>query len=77
MKVAVSISDEIFAELAELAKRLKTSRSEIFSRALREFIGHRALDRSAALMNDVVSEVGDEPDGFSVAAGRLVLSRSE
>ena len=77
MKVAVSIPDEIFVEAEALAKRLKTSRSEIFSRALGEFIGHHAPDRVTALMNDVVREVGDEPDAFGVAAARRVLKKSE
>ena len=77
MKVAVSIPDEIFAETEALAKRLKTSRSEIFSRALGEFIGHHSPDRVTELMNEVVREVGSEPDAFSVAASRRVLKKSE
>lgn len=77
MKVAVSISDQIFVEAEALAKRLKSSRSEIYSRALGEFIGHHAPDRVTDLMNDVVREVGPEADGFSVAAGRRVLKKTE
>ena len=77
MKVAVSIPDDIFAEAEALAKRLKTSRSDIFSRALGEFIGHHAPDRVTDLMNDVVREVGDEPDAFRLAASRRVLKNSE
>ena len=77
MKVAVSIPDDIFAEAETLAKRLKTSRSDIFSRALGEFIGHHAPDRVTELMNDVVREVGEEPDAFRVAASRRVLKNSE
>jgi metal-responsive CopG/Arc/MetJ family transcriptional regulator len=77
MKVAVSIPDDIFAEAEALAKRLKTSRSDIFSRALGEFIGHHAPDRVTDLMNDVVREVGEEPDAFRAAAGRRVLKNSE
>jgi metal-responsive CopG/Arc/MetJ family transcriptional regulator len=34
MKVAVSIPDDVFAEAEALAKRMKSSRSEIYSRAL-------------------------------------------
>ena len=77
MKVAVSIPDDIFAEAEALAKRLKTSRSDIFSRALGEFIGHHAPDRVTDLMNDVIREVGEEPDAFRVAASRRVLKNSE
>lgn len=77
MKVAVSISDEIFAEAEALAKRLKSSRSQIYSRALGEFIGHHAPDRVTDLMNDVVRDVGPEADGFNAAARRRVLKKTE
>jgi hypothetical protein len=77
MKVAVSIPDDVFAEAEALAKRLKSSRSEIYSRALGEFIGHHAPDRVTELMNDVVRDVAPEPDAFSVAAGRQVLKKTE
>ena len=77
MKVAVSIPDDVFAEAEALAKRLKASRSEIYSRALGEFIGTHAPDRVTELMNDVVRDVGPEPDVFSVAAGRQVLKKTE
>lgn len=77
VKVAVSIPDDVFAEAEALARRLKSSRSEIYSRALGEFIGHHAPDRVTDLMNDVVRDVGPEPDAFSVAAGRQVLKKTE
>jgi len=78
MKVAVSIPDDVFAEAEALAKRLKSSRSEIYSRALGEFIGTHAPDRVTERMNDVVRDVGIiEPDAFSVAAARKVLNTTE
>ena len=77
MKVAVSIPDDVFAEAEALAKRLKASRSEIYSRALGEFIGHHAPERVTDLMNEVVNEAGGEPDTFSVAAARRVMKKTE
>jgi len=77
MKVAVSIPDDVFAEAEALAKRLKSSRSEIYSRALGEFIGTHAPDRVTERMNDVVRDVAPEPDAFSVAAARQVLKKTE
>ena len=77
MKVAVSIPDEVFAEAEALAKRLKTSRSKIYSRALGEFIGHHAPQRVTDLMNEVVNDVGASPDAFSIAAARRVMKNSE
>ena len=77
MKVAVSIPDEVFAEAEALSKRLKTSRSEIYSRALGEFIGHHAPERVTNLMNQVICEIGIEPDDFGRAAARRALKKSE
>jgi metal-responsive CopG/Arc/MetJ family transcriptional regulator len=77
MKVAVSIPDEMFNEAELLAKRLNTSRSDLYSRALREFIGRRTPERVTQLMNDVVDAVGSEQDEFSGAASRRVLKRVE
>jgi len=38
MKAAVSIPDQVFAEAERLARRLKKSRSELYSHALREYV---------------------------------------
>jgi metal-responsive CopG/Arc/MetJ family transcriptional regulator len=76
-KVAVSIPDEVFAETESLAKQLKTSRSELYSRALGEFLGRHAPDRVTELMDRVVAAVGDKPDSFSKRAARRVLRRVE
>lgn len=77
MKVAVSIPDEVFAEADELATRLKTSRSEIYARALAAFVGEHSPDRVTQAINDVVDEVGAEPDEFARAAARRALHRVE
>jgi metal-responsive CopG/Arc/MetJ family transcriptional regulator len=76
MKVAVSIPNETLDEAKLLAKRLKTSRSDLYSRALREFIGRRAPERVTQAMNDAVDAAGSEPNDFSCAASRRVLSRA-
>jgi len=54
---------------------MKSSRSEIYSRALGEFIGHHAPDRVTDLMNEVVDVIGDGPDAFAVEAARRVLKK--
>jgi metal-responsive CopG/Arc/MetJ family transcriptional regulator len=77
MKVAVSIPDEVFSETEDLAKRLKASRSEIYSRALGEFLGRHAPDRVTAAMNDVIADVGEKSDAFNRRAARGVLRKVE
>jgi metal-responsive CopG/Arc/MetJ family transcriptional regulator len=77
MKVAVSIPDEVFAETESLAKQLKTSRSEIYSRALGEFLGRHAPDRVTEMMNQVIGSIGEKTDSFSKRAARRILKRVE
>ncbi|HEV8244991.1 MAG TPA: ribbon-helix-helix protein, CopG family [Polyangiaceae bacterium] len=46
MKTAISIPDELFERAEREAKRLRISRSELFARAVREFLG---LERDSAI----------------------------
>ena len=77
MKIAVSIPDQIFAEAEALARRFRTSRSELYSRALGLFIGLHAPDRVTAAMNAVIDDVGPEPDPVARETARRVLSKME
>jgi metal-responsive CopG/Arc/MetJ family transcriptional regulator len=77
MKTAVSIPDEIFEEAERLAEQLRTSRSRLYSQALREFVRRHAPDYVTESMNRVVDEVGSEQDDFSRAAARRVLKKVE
>ncbi|MDB6042449.1 MAG: hypothetical protein JWM63_1000 [Gammaproteobacteria bacterium] len=78
MKIAISIPDDIFNEAESLVQRLNTSRSELYSRALTEFVGHHAPERVTERMNQVVADVGaQEPDVFRAEAARRVFKRTE
>ncbi len=77
VKVAVSIPDDVFVEAESLAKELKTSRSEVYSRALAEFVRRHAPDRLTEALNQVIAAVEPEPDSFGQRAARRVLRRVE
>jgi len=77
MKTAVSIPDEVFEEAERLARRMKKSRSQLFSHALAEYVARHAPDHVTESMNKVCSEIGSEPDPFVSAASRRLLERSE
>ena len=77
MKVAVSIPDPVFNEAEQLARRLKTSRSEIYARALAAYVGVHAPDHVTIAMNEVVEAIGFERDEFAAAAARRVFDRVE
>ncbi|HET7177692.1 MAG TPA: hypothetical protein VFI63_03295 [Solirubrobacterales bacterium] len=77
MKTAVSIPDDVFEEAERLATDLRTSRSQLYSRALREYVARHAPDRLTEAMNKVVDEVGGETDEFNRRAARQVLEKVE
>ena len=76
MKTAVSVPDEVFAKAERLARRMKKSRSELFSNALAEYIARHAPDHVTETMNEVCAEIG-EADPFVAAASRRILENTE
>jgi metal-responsive CopG/Arc/MetJ family transcriptional regulator len=77
MKTTVSIPDDVFEEAERLAAELETSRSQLYSCALQEFVARHAPDRLTEAMNRVVAGVGTEVDEFSQRAARRVLEQVE
>jgi metal-responsive CopG/Arc/MetJ family transcriptional regulator len=77
MKTTVSIPADVFEDAEGLALELRISRSQLYSRALQEFVARHAPDRLTEAMNRVIDEVGSEPDEFSQRAAQQVLKRVE
>lgn len=77
MKTAVSIPDEVFQTAERLARRLKKSRSEIYSRALAEYVARHSPEEITEAMNAALVEIGDATDSFVTAAARKLIERSE
>lgn len=80
MKTAVSIPDQVFQTAERLARRMKKSRSEIYSRALFEYVSRHGSDEATEAMNTALADIGnsgDSRDAFVSAAARKLLRRSE
>jgi metal-responsive CopG/Arc/MetJ family transcriptional regulator len=77
MKTAVSIPDEVFDQAEALAHRAKRSRSELYARALSEYVARHAPDRVTEAMNRVLDEVDEPRDKFTSRAARRTLERAE
>jgi metal-responsive CopG/Arc/MetJ family transcriptional regulator len=75
MKAAISIPDDVFADAERLARRLKKSRSRLYSDAVREYVARHAGDHVTEQLDAVVSDVGPQADRFAAAAGRKRLRR--
>jgi metal-responsive CopG/Arc/MetJ family transcriptional regulator len=78
MKTAVSVPDDLFAQVDRLARRSRRSRSEVYSAALREYVARHAPDEVTARLDAVVAEAGDAESGdFSARAARRTLESGE
>ena len=77
MKTAISIPDDVFEDAERLASRLRTSRSQLYARALAEFVARHDDDRVTSLMDQAVREAGGEADAFVRAAAQQSLQRVE
>jgi predicted transcriptional regulator len=78
MKTAVSVPDDLFAQVDRLARRSRRSRSEVYSAALREYVARHAPDEVTAGLDSVLAALGQPADGdFTTAAGRRTLESSE
>ena len=76
MKTAVSIPDQVFADAERLARRLKKSRSRLYSEALAEYVVRHDPDQITAQMNRALAATGESSDAFTRAASRRVLRRT-
>ena len=77
MKTAVSIPDDVLRKADHLARRMKKSRSELFSNALSEYLARHASDQVTNAMDEVCEDIGFEGDAFTPAASRRVLKSVE
>lgn len=77
MKTAISLPDEVFEEAEHLAKRLKLSRSQLYSKALSEFVSRHSPDEVTDSFNRVCAEIDGKPDPAFQSAARKLLENSE
>jgi predicted transcriptional regulator len=78
MKTAISVPDDLFAQVDRLAKRSRRSRSEVYSAALREYVARHSPDEVTAGLDAVIADLGQPDDGgFTKAAAIRTLESSE
>ena len=60
-----------------MARRLKKSRSELYSRAVAEYVARHNTDQVTETMDRVCRELGPDPAEFANAASRRILEGTE
>ena len=76
MKTAISVPDDVFGEAENLAARLQISRSDLYARALKEFL-ERHADQVTTTLDTLCSDIDSKPDEFLVRSARKVLRSTE
>lgn len=76
MKTAISIPDDVFQDAEALARKLKKSRSELYSRAVREYVARYSTDGVTEALDGLYVD-GAAADGFTKTAARRTLRRTE
>ncbi|MDP2234536.1 MAG: hypothetical protein Q8K89_12930 [Actinomycetota bacterium] len=76
MKTAISIPDDVFTEADRLAAKLNQSRSQLYSRAVREYVARHSVDDVTTALDALyANETPDE--AFATSAGKRILESSE
>jgi hypothetical protein len=77
MKTAISIPDDVFESAERTAKRLGVSRSELFTRAMREYLGACRDASITASYDEAFAADADDFAAFRREAAREALLRVE
>ena len=77
MKTAISIPDSVFQAAEKHAKRMRKSRSQLFSEAMVEYLERHTPDEITRMMNETLESIGDFDNSFVHKASQTLLGRSE
>lgn len=77
MKTAISIADAVYADAERLARRKKTSRSQLYTEAVAEYVARHDPDAATEAMNGVCEQLDTRPDPAVAASARRILKRTE
>ena len=64
MKTAISIPDSVFQAAEKHAKRMRKSRSQLFSEAMVEYLERHTPDEITRMLNETLETVSDMEDSF-------------
>ena len=77
MKTAISIANEVYMDAERLARRVRKSRSQLYTEAVAEYVARHDPEAITEAMNRVCEAVDTRPDPALSAAARRVLQRTE
>ncbi len=75
MKVAISIPDKVFEAAERVSKNLKIPRSQLYARAVEDFVNRQGLGDITERLNAVYSDESSELDPVIEAMSLEILRR--
>lgn len=72
MKVAISLPDELFERADAEASRLGLNRSQLYARAIEQFLGAQGRDPVTAALDELADELGRGGSPGAAAGQRLI-----
>jgi len=77
MKTAVSLPDDLFADLEALAQAKRMTRSGLYSAALLEYLAHHRPDEVTRALDELYSTESSKLDPALAATAAHALQRNE
>ncbi len=77
MKTAISVQNNLFQRAEKYAKQKKISRSQLFSKAVEEYLDKREEENLIAKINEVCDKVDTSLDPFWKKVQSRVLLKDE
>lgn len=77
MKTAISVPDAVFRRAEKLARRLKKSRSQLYSEALADYVSRHDPAAITAALDDLYVSENSHPDPLVSDAALRVLRSTE
>jgi metal-responsive CopG/Arc/MetJ family transcriptional regulator len=77
MKTAIYIPDDIFSTAERIAQRLKISRSELYARAVKEYIGELEAESTIEKLNTLYAQEDSKLDYVLLQGQKRALQDEE
>lgn len=74
MKTAISLPEKVFMEAERFARRQNTSRSQLYSEAIAEYLARHSTNEVTHTMNQVCDRLGTANDKFQIKAAHQLLT---
>jgi metal-responsive CopG/Arc/MetJ family transcriptional regulator len=77
MKTSVSIPDSVFEQAERVAKKLKLSRSALYTLAIKEYISNRRSRQITARLDEVYGRERSNVEPVFLSTQATILNREE